>query len=632
MGKLLKTIRLSLEKVQQIISAAGRLRAGEMRDLDPKDILESITDGFFAVDRHWIVRYYNKAAEKMLLPRDQIINKNLWEVFPDALGSRFYHEYQRVMNEGVSSSFEEYYPGLNLWVEINAYPSARGISIYFRDISENKRMLMLENLEKNVLSHYTGKGSTIESAVRLMLEGISGMHPELLCSVLKVQNNRLKYFAFSHLPQPFIEATNHITIQAENGCPGTAFADETACINIAGEPEWEKYRQLAADNGLKSCLYYPLFDQGKKLIGLFTICLKTVRALSRAEESTLEKARYILSHVLINHIAEETLMISEEKYRDLFYLHPLPLWLYDTQTFAFLDVNEAAIRHYGFSREEFLAMTIKDIRPPEDLKDLENHISSATFSGAYASGLFRHRKKNGELINVEVRSNNVQFNGQEARLIISTDITEKVKMERTIELSEKRFRAMVQEGSDLINILDPAGAYIYASPASASMFGKQPEEVVGSHAIQFIHEDDQQMIGSLLSEIKTTRSIKSPPYRFRMQSGEYRWLQSIGTNLLDDPAVKGIMVNSKDITDSVNYIHAIEHQNARLREIAWTQSHVVRAPLARLMGLIEVINLHPENKEFHREMLSHVLQSAHELDAIIKTIVSHTDPEQEARN
>jgi len=157
------------------------------------------------------------------------------------------------------------------------------------------------------------------------------------------------------------------------------------------------------------------------------------------------------------------------------------------------------------------------------------------------------------------------------------------------------------------------------------MFARQPEEVIGSYAMHFIHEEDQEMIGKSLGEIITTRRVQTPPYRFRLQSGEYRWLQSIGTNLLDDPAVNGIVVNSKDITDSVNYIHAIEEQNSRLREIAWTQSHVVRAPLSRIMGLIEVIRLHPENKEFHLELLPHVLNSAHELDEIIKTIVCKTE-------
>ncbi|HUH32379.1 MAG TPA: PAS domain S-box protein, partial [Daejeonella sp.] len=537
MGNILKQVKLTFKKVKQCISIIKGQQQSESHDLQLKDILESITDGFFAVDSNWIVRYYNKAAESMLLPREQIIGKNLWDVFHDAVGSLFYQQYHRVMNERVPASFEEYYPGLNIWVQINAYPAVSGITIYFRDITESKRLLMLETLEKDTLTHYTGKGTTIESTVCLMLEGIREMHPELLCSVLEVENNVLKYFAFSHRPAAFIKETDNSEIQVGCGCLGmeAISGEKTFSPDIANDPEWETYRKLAADHQLKACVFYPLIDPWQKVIGLFSIYLNTPRALSQAEDATLEKSRYILANILQNHIAEETLKISEGKYRDLFYLHPMPLWLYSTETYRFLDVNEAAIRHYGYSLEEFLEMTIKDIRPAEDLHQVENYISSASLSGAYACGIFRHRKKTGEVIFVEIRSNNVDFNGQPARLIISTDITAKVEMERALNASEKRFKAMVQEGSDLINILDMNGAYIYASPASAAMFGKQPEEIIGSYAMNFIHEDDQEMIGRSLGEIVSTRRVQTAPYRFRLQSGEYRWLQSIGTNLLDDP-------------------------------------------------------------------------------------------------
>lgn len=628
MGNVLKAIRRTYEKISQFIPVIRRSgQEFDAHDLQLKDILESITDGFFALDRNWVVRYYNKAAEKMLLPSDQIINKNLWEVFPDAVGTLFHREYHRVMNEGQPSSFEEYYPGLNIWVQINAYPSTSGITIYFRDITENKRQVMLETLEKDVLEYYTGKGSSIESTIRLMLEGIREIHPGLLCSVLKVENNKLRYFAYSQLPVSFVEATDNAEINNGYGCLGikALSGEKTFSLDIANDPKWEKYRQLATNHQLKACVFYPLSDPWQKVIGLLTIYLNTPRALSPAEDATLEKSGYILAHILQNHIAEDTLKRSEGKYRDLFYLHPLPLWLYSTETYRFLDVNEAAIRHYGYSREEFLGMTIKDIRPGEDLQELEKYILSATFTGSYSCGTFRHKKKCGELIYVEVRSNNVEFNGQQARLIISTDITAKVEMEKELNLSEKRFKALVQEGSDLINILDMNGAYIYASPASAAMFGKQPEEVTGSQAIHFIHEDDQEMIGGLLSEIASNRRLQTPPYRFRLQNGEYRWLQSIGTNLLDDPAVKGIVVNSKDITESVDYIHAIEEQNGKLRDIAWTQSHIVRGPLSRIMGLIELIGQNPDNMQLHSELLGHVLNSAHELDGIVRDIVRKTE-------
>jgi PAS domain S-box-containing protein len=627
MENILKSITRAFEKIHSSIDGNLRHQALSAPDLRLKDILESITDGFFAVNRDWIVTYYNQAAERMLLPREQIINKNLWSVFSDAVDSKFYHEYQRVMNDRIPASFEDFYSPLNLWVQIQAYPSNDGITIYFRDITDNKRQLLLNSLEKNVLAHYTGKGSTIESTIRLMLDGIREIHPELLCSVLKVEQDRLKYFAFSHLPAAFIQATDNTDINLYFRNPGaeSSLGDKASYIDIASDPTWEKYRELALESPLKVCISYPLFDPWQKLIGMFPVYLQTARPLSQSEEASLQKVKYILGHILQNHIAGETIKLSEEKYRDLFNLHPLPLWLYDFETLRFLDVNEAAIRHYGYSREEFMGMTIKDIRPFEDVTDLEEKLLSIKRNESFSRGVFKHKKKNGDLIHAEVRSNRVDFNGSAARLIISIDVTDKVEAERTLNLSEKRFKAMVQEGSDLINILNSNGAYTYASPASAAMFGKKPEEVTGLYAMDFIHEDDRKTVAQMLDELKETRRAQTSPYRFRMHSGEFRWLQSIGTNLLDDPAVKGIVINSKDITDSINYILAIEDQNARLKDIAWIQSHVVRAPLSRIMGLIEMIKNLPTDRQLNSELLEHILSSAHELDRVIRDIVRKTE-------
>jgi PAS domain S-box-containing protein len=627
MANILKSIAGAFKKIPSYIPGNQPRQELLAPDLGATDILECITDGFFAVNRDWTITYYNPAAERMLLPGAQIINRNLWSVFGDSVGSKFHYEYQMVMNDKVPASFEEFYPPLNLWVQIQAYPANEGISIYFRDITENKRQLLLNKLETKVFAHYTGKGSTIESTIRLILDGIREIHPGLVCSVLKVEQNRLKYFAFSHLPAAFIQATDNSDINLYFGYPGTEPlpGEETGYIDITTDPKWDEYREMAIESQLKVCISFPLFDPWQKLIGTFSIWLQTARQLGPAEEVSLQKVKYILGHILQNHVARENIKLSEEKYRDLFNLHPLPLWLYDFETLRFVDVNEAAIRHYGYSREEFMRMTIKDIRASEDIRELKDKLHSIKINQSFSRGIFKHKKKNGDLIYAEVRSNRVDFNGTVARLIISTDVSDKVEVERTLNLSEKRFKAMVQEGSDLINVLDSNGAYTYASPASMAMFGKKPEEVIGSYAMHFIHEDDQKILRQMLEEIKETRRVQTSPYRFRMHTGEFRWLQSIGTNLLDDPAVNGIVINSKDITDSVNYILAIEVQNARLKDIAWIQSHVVRAPLARIMGLIELIKTVPEDRQLNSELLEHILCSAHELDKVISDIVSKTE-------
>src|SRR5690606_34540914 len=97
---------------------------------------------------------------------------------------------------------------------------------------------------------------------------------------------------------------------------------------------------------------------------------------------------------------------SEQKYSDLFHLSPQPMWVYDLDTYRFLDVNTAAITHYGYTREEFLSMSLMDIAPPEGMAKLRAAAERARKNDKlFSKGEFIHRKKNGEIIKVDRRSN-----------------------------------------------------------------------------------------------------------------------------------------------------------------------------------------------------------------------------------
>jgi len=103
------------------------------------NILESIGDAFFHVDNDWVVTYCNKETERILgRKRETIIGKNLWEQYPYAVGTAIYHQYNKARETQKSLSFEEYYPPLNMWLELAVYPSATGLSVYFKDISQRK--------------------------------------------------------------------------------------------------------------------------------------------------------------------------------------------------------------------------------------------------------------------------------------------------------------------------------------------------------------------------------------------------------------------------------------------------------------------------------------------------------------
>ncbi len=185
---------------------------------------------------------------------------------------------------------------------------------------------------------------------------------------------------------------------------------------------------------------------------------------------------------------EEALRKSEAQYRLLFENNPLPMWVYDQATLAFLAVNDAAIKHYGYTRDEFLAMTIKDIRPPEDVPRLIQ-INAAPEAGMRKAGMWRHRKKDETLIDVEITSHDIDFRGNRARLVLANDITERRRAEaaeheqRTLAEALRDTAATLTSTLDfaqvLERILDNVGRVVPHDAADLMLIEGESARVVG---------------------------------------------------------------------------------------------------------------------------------------------------------
>jgi PAS domain S-box-containing protein len=131
------------ESVEFVIDITERKRAEEALQRANElitEVLERITDAFFAVDTGWRFTYLNRQAERILRrSREELLGQSLWEEFPDAVGSRFYEKYHEAVESGTSVHFEAFYEALDHWVEVHAYPSGEGLTVYFRDVTERRR-------------------------------------------------------------------------------------------------------------------------------------------------------------------------------------------------------------------------------------------------------------------------------------------------------------------------------------------------------------------------------------------------------------------------------------------------------------------------------------------------------------
>jgi PAS domain S-box-containing protein len=143
-------------------------------------------------------------------------------------------------------------------------------------------------------------------------------------------------------------------------------------------------------------------------------------------------------------------MEKKASYYNLFEKSPLPMWVYDVNTYSFLDVNIAATVQYGFSKEEFLTMKIDAIIPMEDVEMIKSIVEENVKTGDPYRNTFRHVKKNGELIYVELESSGIQFDDKQARVVLAHDITDRVATEKKVMESVDRYNIVSQATSDVI--------------------------------------------------------------------------------------------------------------------------------------------------------------------------------------
>ena len=194
-----------------------------------------------------------------------------------------------------------------------------------------------------------------------------------------------------------------------------------------------------------------------------------------------EEALVALTATQEERINERTaaLQSSEKQYRYLFINNPMPMWIVDTTNFYFLDVNEAAIDHYGYSREEFLSMTSLDLRPDDEKERFMQTEYMANIEDATHRGVWKHLKKDGSLVYADVVAHDIVFEGKIARFVLANDITENIKAQQTLIENQALLNAIINNSTTVIYVKDLDGRYILINERYAQLFHIPKEEIVG---------------------------------------------------------------------------------------------------------------------------------------------------------
>ena len=221
---------------------------------------------------------------------------------------------------------------------------------------------------------------------------------------------------------------------------------------------------------------------------------------SAMEQESLTADLELANHELTEATAEaeesrDAAKTLEEQYRLLFDRNPVPMWVYDEQSLRFLAVNTSAVEHYGYSVAEFLAMGIENIRTAEDAEIFKQ--SERRPDQLNRSPGWRHRCKDGSLIDVDIVTHSVTFEGRRARIVLALDVTARKLAELALSESSALLRAVVDDSPLGIVILSPDLTITKWNRAAALQFGWSVEDAIGQSLYAIIPEDKREELATL---------------------------------------------------------------------------------------------------------------------------------------
>lgn len=210
-------------------------------------------------------------------------------------------------------------------------------------------------------------------------------------------------------------------------------------------------------------------------------------------------------------------------------------------------------------------------------------------------------QKSGE--NRIVNAKNIPVYDQDLMISTVTDVTEKFRAEEQLKANERRFKALVQDGSDLIAVLNLDGEFTYVSPTSSFILGIEPENALGKKMIDFVHENDQEMIINIMNNLPRRRRFYIKQVQFMSGKHNFKWLEASVTNLLHDPSIEGFVINAHDITERISHQNEIKKALTEKEVLLSEIHHRVKNNLAVISGMMQ-LQLYDESNPAVQEKLN----------------------------
>ena len=282
-----------------------------------------------------------------------------------------------------------------------------------------------------------------------------------------------------------------------------------------------------------------------------------------------------IKNAIHKHQLEKQLEDSKTKYYNLFHSSPLPKFIYDTESLTILDLNDSFLEKYEYTKEEMLGLKTFQLILPSEKPNIEKIVERVRSQSDFSESFLKTVTKSGKIIDIIAQSNEIEFEDKKARLVLIIDVTEKLKIEEDSKLTKERFQALVQDGSELISILDSKGHFTYISQNIERNYGINPQEYIGLNAFDWLHPDDAPFFISEFSKLKFKKRFATKPFRYIYVDGKWRWLEANIVDMTDNLAVNGIVLNARDVTERIESEMLIKESNLRYEAVAEATSDAI---------------------------------------------------------
>ncbi|MCS6822032.1 MAG: PAS domain S-box protein [Microscillaceae bacterium] len=548
-------------------------------------IVEKITDGFYQLDREWKFVKVNKVAEQILgISRENLIGKCVWDVFPDVPSYNYPTQFRKAMHENLTITFEDYHPDLDKWFSTVVYPSIEGLTVFFRDITqEKKNQIAIQNSENKLNAFYN---STTDSNLLISPEA-------KIMNFNKVANE----LAIKNFHKPLqIDAPIKDFLLPE----GKEVFDKYFPLALQGETHRiEVQRQVGNKKIWFEVTYLPIYDANNKLIGI-SLNTKDIDEKKKAELQLKEK------EYMLRAIYEST-----------------------SEASTFLDRNFTIRYNNQVARKITQQVFGKEAQIGENSLDYILPEYKAEFEEYYLRALQGENIKLERTDGTEWWQFSIYPILDEQQQIIGLaqnvqNITERKTRELQLQESETKLQKTLEAVPHPLLIVNENTIIQYVNQEFQKVFGYAESEVLG-RKIDFLIPERFREKHVILHQ------------NYMQQGGEAKQMGTYLTALTKDKKEIVIQANLntftvnrntliivilQDITELKKKQDMILQQNKVLQKIAWQQSHELRRPLANILGLCNLLqNYKDETEEMKNKYVESILKASKELDEVTKKIV-----------